>query len=64
MGKPTNKNKATPLKSRSDRSHNPDTSLPDEQIIALVKFLARRAAQQDYDSNAASQADHHDKSGK
>jgi len=34
------------LKTPIDRSHNRDSD--DERIIALVRFLARRAAEQDY----------------
>ena len=64
MRKSTKKEKVALLKSHDDQSHNLDSLLPDERIIALVKFLAHQAAQQDYKSHAASQTDHHDKNGK
>lgn len=46
---PSNKNKknyALDLKTPIDRSHNRDSN--DERIKALVRFLARRAAAEDY----------------
>jgi len=64
MSKSSKKNTDIPLKPHSDRSHNLDSALPDERIIALVKFMARRAAQMDYESCAASQTDHPEKGDK
>ncbi len=46
MNKPSKQNKQTQLKTPTNRSHNRDSS--DEHIIALVKFLARCAAEDDY----------------
>lgn len=46
MGKRVNKNSRFSLKKSRDRSHNPDSL--DERIIALVKLLARSAAEEDY----------------
>jgi len=48
MNSPTGKNKQTQLKTPINRSHNRDIS--DERMIALVKFLARRAAEDDYNA--------------
>ncbi len=39
-------NQVVDLKNHHQRSHNPRTE--DERIIALVRFLARRAAEEDY----------------
>jgi len=46
MNKPSKQNKQTQLKTQPNRSHNRDSG--DEHIIALVKFLARCAAEDDY----------------
>ncbi|MES9993991.1 MAG: hypothetical protein ABW098_18735 [Candidatus Thiodiazotropha sp.] len=43
MNKSAGQNKQARLKSRNDESHNPDS-----QIRALVKLLARRAAEIDF----------------
>ncbi len=51
MNKPTNSAKQAKLKSQANRSHNLDS--PDAQIIALVRLMARRAAEEDYRKRAA-----------
>ncbi len=50
MNKPKSNNKQTQLKSHSNRSHNQDSQRIYDQLKALVKFLAREAAQQDYNA--------------
>ena len=49
MNKPAITSKQAKLKSLSNRSHNHDSI--DPRLIALVKFLARRAAEEDYKSH-------------
>ncbi len=43
MSKSAKHNRQSELKSHEERSHNPDLAL-----IAFVKFLARKAAEEDY----------------
>lgn len=43
MNKSAKNNQQTQLKSHSNQSHNLDS-----RLIALVKFMARRAAEEDY----------------
>ncbi len=58
MNKPKSNNKQTQLKSHGNRSHNQDSQDINNQVIAFVKFLAREAAQQDYDTMHARSNNH------
>lgn len=49
MDKPAKQEKMAELQSHSNQSHNLDS-----QIYELVKFLARRAAQDDYNASTKS----------
>ena len=51
MNKPAITSKQAKLKSPANRSHN-NCSI-DPRLIALVKLLARRAAEEDYKSHLA-----------
>jgi len=58
MNRPANSKKQAELKFHSERSHNPDSL--DERIIALVRLMARCAAEEDYRNRSP---DHHQDKG-
>ncbi len=58
MNKPAEQNKQAELQGLANRSHNQDSL--DARVIALVRLMARHAAEEDYRKRAA---DHHPNKG-
>ena len=62
MGKPVNPSKQAELKTQAKRSHNQDSL--DERIVALVRLMARCAAEEDYRNSRADHNQQNEEGGK